>query len=153
MKIFLLVLSSFFLSPLIKTGLPVKQFTWINEIIALLVFSYYFLNGRLFKDKIHIIEIILIGLALSLTISNLFGYVFLNVHPALIDFYQVFNLFLFIIYFRIGKNSSRFDIKTPSIPKLHLTTNRIFRAMARITFNKLKNIYNPGLLSALSRST
>lgn len=111
MKIFFLVLGSFFLSPLIKTGLPIKQFTWLNEIIALLVFCYYFLNGKLFKDKVHIIEILFIGLALCLTISNLYGYVFLNVHPALIDFYQVFNLFLFIIYFRIGKNSAGFNIE------------------------------------------
>jgi len=119
MKIFILVLGSFFLSPLIKTGLPIKQFTWLNEIIALLVFCYYFLNGKLFKDKVHIIEILLIGLALSLTISNLFGYVFLNVYPALIDFYQVFNLFLFIIYFRIGRNSSRFDIEN-NLTKLNI---------------------------------
>ena len=45
-------------------------------------------------------------LALSLSISILFGYIFLGVYPAIIDFYQVFNLFLFVLYFRIGRLSS-----------------------------------------------
>jgi hypothetical protein len=80
---------------------------------------YYLTNGKLFKYGFNKIEISLLLLAISLSISILFGYIFLGVYPAIIDFYQVFNLFLFVLYFKIGRLSdiANFDkiVKVVSI--------------------------------------
>ena len=117
--ILLTIFGCLFLSPLVNTHLPIKQYTRLNEIFLMLATIYYLTNGKLFKYGFNKIEISLLLLAISLSISILFGYIFLGVYPAIIDFYQVFNLFLFVLYFKIGRLSdiANFDkiVKVVSI--------------------------------------
>ena len=92
------------ISPLILTGLPIKKYTRLNEILLIVIViatlaNYLIKNKKLVFMKI---EILILSIGISLTVSNFYGYLFLDVPLGWIDFYQVFNILLFACYFRLG---------------------------------------------------
>ncbi|MCX6765272.1 MAG: O-antigen ligase family protein [Candidatus Nealsonbacteria bacterium] len=92
------------ISPFLHTGLVIKQYTRLNEIFLIIV-AIVILANNVTKEKligIKKIEFLLLILSLWTSISNLFGYMFLDVIPCASDFYPVFNILLFAIYFRLG---------------------------------------------------
>ncbi len=92
------------ISPLIPTGLPLKKYTRLNEILLVIIViaglaSYLIKNKKFVFMKI---EILILAIGMSLIVSNFFGYFVLGVPLGWIDFYQVFNIMLFVCYFRLG---------------------------------------------------
>ncbi|MRS02902.1 hypothetical protein EG832_06720, partial [bacterium] len=100
----ILILSLLLISPLIHTGLPLKKYTRLNEIlliITIVTLCWDFMkNKRVFLVKRTEILIILTGV--SSVVSVFYGHLFLGVSIGWIDFYQTFNIILFLLYFRTG---------------------------------------------------
>jgi len=92
------------ISPLIPTGLPIKKYTHLNEILLMIIVLATLANHVIQKNSFSPlkIEILILSIGISLTVSNFFGYLFLDVPLGWIDFYQVFNVLLFACYFRLG---------------------------------------------------
>jgi hypothetical protein len=92
------------LSPLIPTGFPLKKYMRLNEIFLIIVLALLFANNTIKGVIIRIkqSEFLLFLVLLSLLISIHFGYLFLDIIPSTADYSQVFNIILFILYFRFG---------------------------------------------------
>lgn len=107
-------------SPLIPTGLGLKQYTRLNEIFIIaaagMIFIINLISGRVFKFKK--IELLLLVLGLWMSVSILHGYIFLGVTPSPRDFYQIFNIILFGIYFRLGTFFNHKDVNRAGVLRL-----------------------------------
>lgn len=92
------------ISPLIPTGLGLKKYTRLNEIYLVIATIALFMTNAVKGKPIGIkkTEHLLVILGLWMSISISFGYLFLDVIPSPRDFYQVFNIMLFVLYFRVG---------------------------------------------------
>lgn len=92
------------ISPLIPTGLPIKKYTRLNEILLIILVIATLLNHVTMRKRFYFmkIEILILSIGISLTVSNFYGYFFLDVPLGWIDFYQLFNILLFACYFRLG---------------------------------------------------
>lgn len=91
-------------SPLISTGMPIKKYTRLNEILLVVIIAAALLRHIAMRRKFvpSNMEALLLSIGMSLTVSNFFGYFFLDMPLGWIDFYQVFNIVLFACYFRVG---------------------------------------------------
>lgn len=110
----IILFSLILISPMIPTGLPLKQYTRLNEIF-LIVFVVLCITINVIRNKsigIKRIEVLLLLIGCSLSFSIFIGYLFLDVMPTTIDFYQVFNIILFCFYLRFG---TFFDYKNINV--------------------------------------
>jgi hypothetical protein len=101
----MLILGLILISPLIPTGLPIKKYTRLYEIVLAAVMVAIFWEHVATRKKIASLsseEALLLAIGISLTVSNLYGYFVLDMPLGWIDFYQVFNVVLFACYFRVG---------------------------------------------------
>jgi len=92
------------LSPLINTGLSLKQYTRFNEVLVIIAALFIFMAG-VAKQQIGGLKMVDRWLALLgvwSVGSILWGYLYLNVIFSWQDFYLILNIFLFALYFRAG---------------------------------------------------
>jgi len=99
-----ILFSLLLISPLIPTGLPLKKYTRLNEMFlivsVIILFASNAVRGK--SVKLNNSEGLLCLIGISLLFSTCLSYLLLDVIPTLVDFYCVFNIGLFCLYFRFG---------------------------------------------------
>jgi O-antigen ligase len=105
------------ISPLITTGLPLKKYTRLNEIFLLVIIVFIFMSSAVSHKPFSLkkIEQLLLLIGFNLTISTLYGYLFLDIIVSVRDFYPIYNTILLLIYFRCGTFFNYRNISGPIV--------------------------------------
>lgn len=92
------------LSPLIPTGLALKQYTRLSEIFLVVVLMLFFMINAVKSSSIGVkkTELLIGTLALSVLFSILWGYLVMNIIPSIKDLYSILNIAFYGLCFRIG---------------------------------------------------
>ena len=116
------------LSPLITTGLPLKKYTRLNEIflITYAVISFMYISVRAKPLYLKKIELLLLLIGFNLTLSTLYGYLFLDIIVSARDFYPVYNTILLLIYFRCGTLFNYINFRKSKVNTVLFTTIMLY---------------------------